>query len=350
MLLGLRGTGKTVLLARLAEIAEGHDALTAQLEAPETGDMPVQLLPLLQTVLRKISVREAAREAVHKAYRALRSFSVKFKLEPTGATLSVDPVPGVADSGRLDLDLSDVMEAVGRAAQADGRAVVIMVDEVQYLSSEELSALITALHRTTQKTLPVLFVGAGLPQVAGLAGDAKSYAERLFVYHDIGPLPEDDAAKAIREPVEKEGERIEPAAVAMIVERTEGYPYFLQEWGYQSWNAANASPISKADVDVATDQALRRLDAGFFKVRLDRLTPKEREYVHAMADLPGDGPYRSGDVAEHLGEPATRMGPRRHAIIRKGMIYSPAHGDIAFTVPGFKDYLHRVKAMADASQ
>ena len=345
MLLGLRGTGKTVLLNHIAKLAREHQALTVMIEAPETGELPRQLVPRLLKVLRKLSVSEKAKALTHSAMRALRSFAGAFRVEVAEVGISVDPEPGSADSGLLDMDLPELLERIGRAAQADGRAVVLMIDEVQYLSQEELGAVITALHRTNQEGLPLLFFGAGLPQIAGLAGDAKSYAERLFRYEDIGALSEVDASAAIREPITAEGEAIDAAAVRAIVSETGGYPYFLQEWGYQVWNAATMSPIDASTVEEATALALKRLDSGFFKVRMDRLTPKEREYVNAMADLPGEGPYRSGDVAEALGEPATRMGPRRQAIIRKGMIYSPAHGDIAFTVPGFKDYLRRIREL-----
>lgn len=342
MMLGLRGTGKTVLLNHIAQLAEAEGALTLMIEAPETGEFPRQLVPLLNRLLRRLSVSEKARAFAHKAMRILRSFAGSFKVEIAEIGISVDPEPGTGDSGLLDLDLTDLLMAVGEAAKADGTALVLLIDEVQYLNKEELGALITALHRANQRALPVLFFGAGLPQVAGLAGEAKSYAERLFRYETIGALEAEDAGAAIREPIAREGESITAEAVTRIVGDTEGYPYFLQEWGYQVWNGADASPIPLDVVERAAEAALDRLDKGFFKVRIDRLTPKEREYVNAMAELPGDGPYRSGDVADKLGEPATRMGPRRQGIIRKGMIYSPAHGDIAFTVPGFKDYLMRV--------
>ena len=342
MMLGLRGTGKTVLLGRIRELAESEDIPVIFLEASEAGRLPEMLLPRLNRTLRKLSTVEAARGLVHDALRAARGFAGVFNVEVGGFGISVDPEPGVADSGDLELDLPDLLESVGRAAKAAGTAVALLVDEVQYLSDKELSALIVAMHHVSQRRLPVLLFGAGLPQLAALSGDAKSYAERLFEYQDIGALPDEAAEVAVHDPLQDEGVDITEPALARILDDTEGYAFFLQEWGYQSWNQAEASPIALEDVELAAQKALKRLDQGFFKVRMDRLTPKEREYVRAMASLPGDGPYRSGDVAEALGEPATRMGPRRAAIIRKGMIYSPAHGDIAFTVPGFKDYLQRV--------
>ena len=230
--------------------------------------------------------------------------------------------------------------AVGKAAQAAGKGWCLLVDEVQYLKADELAALIVAMHQISQKQLPVLFFGAGLPQLAGLSGDAKSYAERLFSYPKVGPLNATDARRAISGPIEDEGEEITSTALEKIIQTTEGYPYFLQEWGFQAWNAAATSPVDMVDVDAATGAALKRLDDGFFQVRFDRLTPKEREYVIAMSKL-GKGPYRSSDVAEQLGEPVNKLGPRRAQIIAKGMIYSPQYGDIDFTVPMFDDYLRR---------
>jgi hypothetical protein len=281
-----------------------------------------------------------AKAKTHEALRALRSFASAFKLSYGEVTLSVDPEVGVADSGDLESDLPELFVRVGEAAKAAGKGWTLLIDEVQYLRSNDLAALIVALHKISQKELPVLFFGAGLPQVAALSGDAKSYAERLFHYPAVGPLLQNDAKAAIRQPVENEGERISDDALDEIFLKTQGYPYFLQEWGYQSWKIAQGAQINLADALQAADEAMRRLDDGFFKVRFDRLTPKEREYVIAMAKL-GAGPYRSSDIAAALGETHQSLGPRRAQIISKGMIYSPSHGDIAFTVPMFNDYLIR---------
>jgi hypothetical protein len=255
-------------------------------------------------------------------------------------SISVEPEPGVADSGDLENDLPELFARVGEAAKAAGKAWTLLVDEVQYLKSTDLAALIVAVHKISQSNLPVLFFGAGLPQVAALSGEAKSYAERLFNFPAVGALQEADAETAIRQPVTAEGASISGDALKEIVQRTGGYPYFLQEWGYQCWNIAQGDRIELSDALKAAEEATRRLDDGFFKVRFDRLTPKEREYVIAMANL-GTGPYRSSDVADALGEKPQSLGPRRSQIISKGMIYSPSHGDIAFTVPMFNDYLVR---------
>lgn len=340
MLLGLRGVGKTVLLNKIETLAENYGYLTSFIEAPENRPLVELLYPKIHQVLRKLSLVDSARAATHSAMRALRSFASAFKVSVGDFELSVDPEPGVADSGNLELDITDLFQQVGRAAQAAGKGWALLIDEVQYLEAEELGALIVALHRVNQKALPILLFGAGLPQIASLSGDAKSYAERLFVYPRVDALEADAAAKAIKDPIDDEGEAIDADVLAAIVDRTQGYPYFLQEWGYQIWNMADESPITRNCLEEAQQAALTRLDDGFFKVRYERLTPKEREYVIAMATL-GVGPYRSSDVADALGEKVTTLGPRRATIIAKGMIYSPAHGDIAFTVPLFEEYLAR---------
>lgn len=300
----------------------------------------------MQQALRKISFIENAKAKTHFAMKALRSFAGAFKVQIGDLSVAVDPEPGVADSGNLEYDLSDMFVAIGIAAKAAGKGWCILIDEVQYLKSDELAALIVAIHKVGQKQLPVIFFGAGLPQLAGLSGDAKSYAERLFSYPKIGPLDTEAALKAVRDPIEGEREEITDKALSEICEITEGYPYFLQEWGFQSWNTSDGSPIDASDVKNATANALKRLDEGFFQVRFDRLTPKEREYVIAMAEL-GKGPYRSSEVAERLGEPHSKLGPRRAQIISKGMIYSPQHGDLDFTVPMFDDYLRRTRESSE---
>ncbi|PTW58864.1 AAA ATPase-like protein [Breoghania corrubedonensis] len=340
MLLGLRGVGKTVLLNKIEQIAERHGYLTSFIEAPEDRKLVDLLYPKIHQVLRKLSLIEAAKTATYNALRALRSFAGTFKIKMGDFEVSVDPEPGTADSGDLEYDITELFLKVGEAAKAASRGWTLLIDEVQYLSSEELGALIVAIHRINQKALPVLLFGAGLPAIAALSGDAKSYAERLFIFPKVDALASEDAANAIRQPIEEEGETIDADLLDAIVTSTSGYPYFLQEWGYQVWNVAVQSPIEINCIQAAEAEALRRLDDGFFKVRIDRLTPKEREYVIAMARL-GSGPYRSSDVAEMLGEKLTTLGPRRAQIIAKGMIYSPAHGDIAFTVPLFHEYLKR---------
>jgi DNA-binding CsgD family transcriptional regulator len=343
MLLGLRGVGKTVLLNRIAELAEDERYLTVVLEAPENRRLAEMLVPPLRAVLFKLSRSDQARSLANRGLGVLRGFASAFKVKYGDLEVSMDATTGTADSGQLESDLPELLMAVALAAKADGRAVALFIDEVQYLSQEDLSALIVAAHRMGQRELPFVLFGAGLPQLAALAGEAKSYAERLFDYPPVGALDVNAASRAIREPVIDEGAAIEDDALTEIVERTQGYPYFLQEWGSLAWNAAPTSPITLRDVDRASEQALDALDNGFFRVRLDRLTPREREYVRAMAEL-GPGPHRSGEIAAAAGMSVTTAGPLRAGLIRKGMIYSPAHGETAFTVPMFDAYLRRTMA------
>ena len=340
ILLGLRGTGKTVLLNQIEKMAQQAGYTTSFIEAPEHRAFAELIYPRVHQALRKFSMIESAKAATLSAMRSLRSFASVFKITIGDMSLAVDPEAGSADSGILEYDLSELFIRAGEAALSAKQGWALLIDEVQYLSSDSLSALIVAIHRVNQRGLPIMFFGAGLPQIAALSGDAKSYAERLFNYPPVGPLDSDSASAAIEQPILEEEEKIEKAALRKIVEVTEGYPYFLQEWGFQSWNIADASPITIEDVKRASPAALKRLDEGFFKVRFDRLTPAERRYVIAMAKL-GKGPYRSSDVADILGERSQSLGPRRSQIINKGMIYSPAYGDIDFTVPMFDDYLKR---------
>lgn len=340
MLLGLRGVGKTVLLNRIAEMAEADDYLVLHLEAPEGQRLAEYLAPGLKSVLLKLSKIESAKDLATKGLGALRGFAGAFKVSIGPVEIGVTEAPS-ADSGNLELDLPELLLAVGAAARAAKRSVGIFLDEVQYLTETDFRSLIVAMHRISQKQLPIVLFGAGLPQVAALAGDAKSYAERLFDYPEVGPLKPDAAKTAILEPIRAEDAEIRSSALDMLVEITRGYPYFIQEWGKHTWNAANSSPITKADVANATRSATEALDKNFFRVRFDRLTPREQDYVRAMAEL-GPGPHRSGNIAEMLGSAVESMGPLRSALIRKGMIWSPAHGDTAFTVPMFDEFMRRV--------
>ena len=343
LMVGLRGVGKTVLLERIREEAEANGVLTLQIEAPENRSLPSMIVPQLRVALLKVSNREAAKQLAQRALRGLAGFVKTLKLEyqGIGVTLDAVPEPGLADSGDLETDLQDLFEAVGAAAKADESCVALFVDELQYVSEDELAALITALHRTSQRGLPVMMVGAGLPQVRGRMGKAKSYAERLFDFPEIGPLSPEDAKLAIAKPARDEGVDIEPIALEAIVAQTRCYPYFLQEWGKHVWDVADRSPITISNVEVASRLAVADLDASFFLVRFDRLTPIEKRYLRAMAQL-GRGPHRSGDIASVLARPVTSLAPTRSQLINKGMIWSPSHGDTAFTVPMFDEFMARI--------
>lgn len=346
MLLGLRGVGKTVLLNRIGQIAEEMGAIVVTLEAPEGQRLAAFLAPALKTVLLKLSRVEQARDLAQRALGALRGFASAFTVSIGEIDVAIAPET-VADSGNLEVDLPELMTCVGKAAQAAGKTVVILLDEVQYLSEEDLRGLIVAMHRIAQRGWPVILFGAGLPQVAALAGEAKSYAERLFDYPAVGPLLPDAARTALLDPIEEEGEAIDNEALNRILTITEGYPYFLQEWGKHSWNTAKQSPIQASDVEQASTLATEALDRSFFRVRFDRLTPREQDYLRAMASL-GAGPLRSGDIAEVLGISVQSAGPLRSGLIRKGMIWSPAHGQTAFTVPMFDAFM--VRAMPEWGQ
>lgn len=343
MLVGLRGVGKTVLLDRLRDDAEADGIHTLRVEAPEDRSLPALLAPPLRLALLRLSRTERAREAAVRGLRALAGFVGKLKVtfHDIEVGLDFEPEPGLADNGDLELDLLALIEQAGLAARAAGTALGLFIDELQYVPEPQLAALVTALHRASQRQLPVMLVAAGLPQLRAQLGQAKSYAERMFDFATIGPLPPEAARQAIVRPIEGEGERIDDDAVERIVELTEGYAYFLQTWGSHAWDAAQSSPITRADVDKATVTARAELDDGFFRVRFDRCTPKERRYLRAMAEL-GAGPHRSGDIADCLGEKVTSLAPVRSALIRKGMVWSPAHGDTAFTVPMFDQFMRRI--------
>ena len=343
ILYGLRGVGKTVLLNRIRMDAEVRGFAGIKIEAPEERSLPALLAPALRSMLLKLSRGEAAKAGAQRALRALAGFAkaLKVKYQDLELGLDIDPEQGLADSGDLDTDLSDLIGSVGAAAAERGTAAILFIDELQYVPEDQLAALITALHSANQEQLPVTMVAAGLPQLVGRTGRAKSYAERLFEFASIDRLDSEAAEAALTVPAGKEGVAYEADAVAVILEQTGGYPYFLQEWGKHSWDVATRSPISADDARCATGEALAELDASFFRVRFDRLTPAEKRYMRAMAEL-GAGPHRSGDIAEVLGRKVTTVAPMRNALIAKGMIFSPAHGDTAFTVPLFDGFMKRI--------
>lgn len=342
-MVGLRGVGKTVLLDRMRDDAEGTGIQTLRIEAPEGRSLPAMLAPQLRQALLRLSRHEQAKDLAQRALRGLAGFAraLKVKYQDIEVGLDLEPEPGLADNGDLEHDLQALLEVVGAAAQRAGTALALFVDELQYVEEEQLAALITALHRTAQRRLPVILVGAGLPQLRGQMGRAKSYAERLFDFPEIGALPAPAARIAIAKPANEQGVRVEDDALALILRETHCYPYFLQEWGKHAWDAAEESPITRRDVQAASETSVAALDESFFRVRFDRLTPLEKKYLRAMAEL-GPGPHRSGDIAEQLERKVTSLGPTRNQLIAKGMIWSPSHGDTAFTVPLFDEFMHRI--------
>ncbi|MBN8806092.1 MAG: ATP-binding protein [Sphingopyxis terrae] len=340
ILLGLRGTGKTVLLNEIGRNAEQEGLLVSRVESPEGESLARLLYPEMRKVMRSLSGVEAAKQLATRGLKGLRNFASIFKIEMAGVEVGVEPEAGLADTGDLQYDLPDLFTLIGKAAQAAGRGWILLIDEVQYLSEADLSALIVALHRISQEGLPVLLVGAGLPQIARLAGEAKSYAERLFQYPAVGPLDPASARQAVEKPIIDEEASIAPGALDLIIERTKGYPFFLQEWASVVWNNAEGPKISFSDADQAYVETLALLDDGFFKVRIDRLTKAEVQFVKAMAEL-GDGPYAMSDIAQSMKRTQKSLGPARASIISKGMIFSADHGYLDFSVPLFAEFMRR---------
>ncbi len=339
---GLRGVGKTVLLNEVQAIADEDGALTDFLEAATSAPLSISIVGTLRAALLKLDRANGVSEKVKTGLRVLKSFvgAIKIKGDNVELSLDVDAETGTADSGKLSRDLSDLFIAAGEAARAQGRAIVILIDEFQNLSGEDFEALIMAIHRIDQKQLPLMVVGAGLPLLIKLTGDAKSYSERLFDYPEIGPLDAVEARRALVAPAKESGVMFEENAIQNIIDRTSGYPYFLQEWGYQAWNYAENSPICLGDVKEAEQRAIERLDKNFFRSRYERLTDPRKTYLRAMAQL-GSREHRTGDIANVLGKKSSQLGPTRDSLITNGMIYSPKYGYAAFTVPLFDEFLLR---------
>lgn len=343
ILVGLRGVGKTVLLTCLSQNAEAKGLMVVSVETPEKRSLPALLIPVLRSALLRLDRLALVEEAGKKTMRILGSFigSMKLKYQDVEFGLDLGQEPGVADSGDLEHDLVSLFLEMGKAAQRKKTALVLFIDEIQYIEEDQFAALIMALHKCAQYQLPVMLVGAGLPQLVGQAGKAKSYAERLFEYPTVGPLSEEAARLAIEAPSQKLHVNYEADALQEVLMCTQNYPYFLQEWGKHCWAVAAQSPITLADAQFATQLAISDLDASFFRVRFDRLTPNEKKYLRAMAEL-GESQCRSGDIAHILTKDVKAVAPTRASLIKKGMIYSQAHGDNCFTVPLFAAFMKRM--------
>ncbi|MCY4453117.1 MAG: ATP-binding protein [Immundisolibacterales bacterium] len=343
LLLGLRGVGKTVLLDRVHDQAQADGLATIMIEATERSPLPALLAAELHRVLLRLSRQQRVRDLGSRAMRVLAGFVSALNLKYGGIELGIDAPgePGVADSGDLELDLAALFEAVGAAASASDTALIMLVDEFQYVPKVELAALISALHRAAQRRLPIFLAAAGLPQLRARVAEAKTYAERLFEFREIGPLDEGATTDAVAKPIRARDIDIVPDALRMIFSETQGYPYFLQEWGKHAWDVAERSPIDTGDIARASDEVSASLDAGFFRARFDRLTTAQKRYLRAMAEL-GPGPHRSGEIARNLDRKVTSLGPTRAQLIAKGMVWSAARGDTAFTVPLFDRFMRRI--------
>lgn len=340
---GLRGVGKTVLLGEFREKAEGRKWATIEIEVSkhDNDDFRRQLAREFRKALLAISPKARWGNRARSAASVLKSFTLK--VDPDGrisAGLDCEPAEGSADSGDLTADLTDLLVALGQAAEDHKTGVVLLLDEVQFLHREQLEAIVAALHKTVQRALPITMVGAGLPQIAELAGEAKSYAERLFKFPSIGVLDQADALEALSEPASDEGATFNADALDLASDITGRYPYFLQELGYAVWTVADDGVITRNDVVVAKAIYEDKLDSSFFKVRLDRATELETAYLRAMADL-GPEPQLAGDVARLLNRTSEQCGPTRSGLIEKGLLYTPSHGYAAFTVPHFDQFMRR---------
>jgi hypothetical protein len=346
---GLRGVGKTVLLGEFRTMAEAHEWVPVEAEITRRTELAQRMALLSRRALLQIAPRARWRERARRAAGVLRSFTLSVSAEGAWtAGLDLDPIEGQADSGLLTEDLTDVLVALGEAARDHDTGVVFLLDEMQFLSAGEFEALIAALHRTVQRVLPITLAGAGLPLIPRLAGEAKSYAERLFTFPVIGRLPDAEATRALVQPAEHAGAAFDPAAAAAIVTYADGYPYFIQEYGGAAWDASVSSCIGSEVVDEVRALVEAKLDAGFFRVRAERAAPHELRYLRAMASL-GPGPHKASAVASALGSSSARLAPTRSRLIEKGLLYTPSYGLAAFTVPQFDRYLLRNYAAEGAT-
>lgn len=340
---GLRGVGKTVLLGEFRSRAEEAGWATVEMEVAKHDDDSFRRVIGQQCRRALFAIAPAAKwkRRALRAAGAIRSFTLT--VSPSGGLSVGADVPhleGVGDSGMLDADLTDLFVELGEAATEHDTGIVFLLDELQFLTLRQLEAVIAALHRTVQRNLPITAVSAGLPQLPELAGEAKSYAERLFKFPAIGQLKADDAKQALRDPARDANADYEAAAVDFIAEYTQGYPYFLQEFGKAVWDLAAGPTISRHEAQIALPLVEEKLDSSFFRVRIDRTTDLERAYLRAMAEL-GPGPQQAGDVARLCNRTSQQVGPTRARLIEKGLLYTPAYGLAAFTVPQFDRFLKR---------
>jgi hypothetical protein len=340
MLTGLRGVGKTVMLNEFEQLADARGYFHEHVEVSESGDLAPRLASAFRRVLLSMDARRRIGERVRRALGVLKAFSIRL---PDGPELSIDidPVFGPADSGDLATDLSALFVELGEVARDHDTGLLITIDELHYVAEPTLEALVMGLHRAAQLRLPITVAGAGLPSLATLTGEAKSYAERMFAFPAIGSLKDAQAREALVVPAEDEGVTWEEGALARVIEVTEGYPYFLQEFGKQAWSVSEGpSLITSEEVERSIPVATAELDDGFFRVRTGRTSDPERAYLRAMAEL-SPGPVRSGDVARLLQKKTTALGPTRDGLLRKALCYSPRWGEIDFTVPMFDRFMKR---------
>jgi AAA ATPase domain len=342
LITGLRGVGKTVLLGAFESRARASGWVTVTAEITKHEEFGPRIGSLVRRALFQVAPKASWTDKVRHAAGVLRSFSLTVSSDGSlTAGIDVDPVEGLADTGNLGDDLTDLLVALGEAARDRETGVAFLVDEVQFLQAHEFEALIAGLHRTVQRQLPITFVGAGLPQLPRLAGEAKSYAERLFKFPRIGRLTDAQAETALAEPAGDLGVTFEPGAIDVILDYTEGYPYFIQEYGKIVWDLApEGEPISWRVAEEAQRAVEAKLDESFFRVRAERTTDLELRYLRAIAEL-GPDEHGAGDVAAMMGRTSEQLGPTRARLIDKGLLYTTSHGRGDFTVPQFDRYLRR---------
>ena len=340
MLIGLRGVGKTVLLKYLAESARKEGVIPLMIEVREPESAVEELAVRLKEVLASIDFSCKVKSSVNFAFSALKNFVKSISVNIGEFGITVETAPGVGDTGNMEFDLSEVLKAAARAAREAGVAIGLYIDELQNMDIAAMRGIIVALHHAAQDGLPLFLVGSGLPSIRALVGKSKTYAERMFNYREVGALSEEDVSSAISKPFKDVGVEVTPSAIGRIFQYSGGYPYFLQEYGYQLWLEAEDGEIDVPLVERALPLVHRRLDDNFFDVRFDRVTNKEREFLRAMAD--DSSPIAVAAVAARLNRPLNAISAVRAALIRKGMVYSPSHGTIAYTVPLFGDYMRRI--------
>lgn len=335
---GLRGTGKTVLLNAFEDITVDRGWLAVQREFDEQTSLPTVVARAAQRILVDLKPSRRVAEKIRSSFAGLGTFSLK---DPTGWELSYTP-PSRATPDALGEDFVDLLLALGQAAAEKHRGVAFLFDEVQFVPTGEFGAFVVGLHRLNQKALPVTCIATGLPSLPALAGEAKSYAERLFEFPRIDRLSEPDATAALREPAQSQSVIFEEDALSYVYRQTEGYPYFLQQYGKFAWDVASDGRITRQDAQRGGREAQERLDEGFFLVRYERATIAQRRFLHAMARCEGP-PYHITDIAHALGKTHPRsISMKRNALIKKGLIFAPRHGTVDYTVPRFADYLHRL--------
>ena len=344
LLVGLRGVGKTVLLREFGRIGQRRGWRNHHLECVEETDFVQAAAHLARAAILDLSLGTRLSELGSRALGVLKAFQLTWEI-PGGGTASMgfdsDPIPGRADSGDLDRDLTDLLREVGHLARSKDTGVLFTIDEIQHISASRLRPLLLGLHEMSQLQLPLLVAGAGLPSVRGLLGEARTYAERLFTFVSMDSLSREAASEALVQPAAREGVHWEGAALDEVFGATHGYPYFLQEFGKQAWRVAEGPDrITREDVLHAMPRVTHELDEGFFSVRVGRTTKAEREYLRAMASE-GRGPYRSGAVARVLHRSTQQVSTVRDSLIKRGLCFAPERDRIDFTVPMFDEFVRR---------